>query len=100
MVKARSKPQKQRRLAVRLATSCDTLLRLYLSLPLPEGREHCLPLSPRETRHLFRRLAAGVPLERLASPFEQLALQHGGNHPEVIDHWSDITDNEEASAPC
>lgn len=63
--KPRSHFGRQRRLAIRLSVSTETLLRLTLRLPLPAELSHTLPLRPSVVVRLLEQLAAGVPIEEL-----------------------------------
>ena len=67
VVKARSKPQRQRRLVTRLSVSTETLLRLHFDLPISPELSHTLPLRPTEAVRLLRELAAGTPIDELTS---------------------------------
>ena len=81
--KARSHLKRQRRLAIRLAISTETLLRLTLGVPLPAERSHALPLRPSEVLQLLGKLAAGTPIEQLEAGVLTEGLEPIGDSDEA-----------------
>ena len=62
----RSNEARQRRLLLRLAITCTTLLRLRINLPFVLSLHHTLPISPARALELLRLIAAGVSIAELA----------------------------------
>ena len=88
MVKARSGPQRQRRLLTRLSVSANTLLRLALGLPHP-GAQHNLPVRPSVAVELLRLLASGASPGQLVGVAESLE-----NKPEDTSTLSEVSEPE------
>ena len=70
MTEGRSNEARQRRLLLRLAITCNTLLRLRINLPIDNSLHHTLPIAPSRALEILRQIVLGVSIEELAEEEE------------------------------
>ena len=70
MDRARSEPQRQRRLSVRLAISVSSLLSLHLNIPIDPNLTHIFPIRPALAVHLLRLISQGADEAEVLAHFE------------------------------